>query len=208
MIERDPTAERRLRREDLDDDPLRQFDAWYAEVVAADIPQPNAMTLATASADGRPSARVVLLKGVDDGGFVFYGNRESRKGRDLEANPYAALVLYWPELGRQVRVSGRVRRLAPEHADAYFASRPRMSRIGAWASAQGRPLPDRDTLDERVREIERRFGDGEVPRPDYWIGYALEPETIEFWQNQANRLHDRFVYERSDGGWTITRLFP
>jgi pyridoxamine 5'-phosphate oxidase len=208
MTERNPTAERRLRREDLDDDPLRQFERWFAEVLAAEIPQPNAMMLATASADGRPSARVVLLKGVDDGGFVFYGNRESRKGRDLEANPYAALVLYWAQLGRQVRVSGRVRRLPPEQADAYFASRPHMSRIGAWASAQGRPLPDRDTLDERVREVEQRFGDGEIPRPDHWIGYALDPETIEFWLNQPNRLHDRFVYERAGDGWTITRLSP
>jgi pyridoxamine 5'-phosphate oxidase len=200
--------ERRLRREDLADDPLRQFEGWFAEVLAAEVPQPNAMMLATASAEGRPSARVVLLKGVDDGAFVFYGNRESRKGRDLEANPYAALVLYWPELGRQVRASGRVRRLAPEQTDAYFASRPRVSRLGAWASAQGRPLPDRETLDERVREAEERFGDGEIPRPDYWIGYALEPETIEFWQNQPNRLHDRFVYERTGGRWMITRLFP
>jgi pyridoxamine 5'-phosphate oxidase len=198
-----------LRRHDLDDDPIRQFNAWFAEVVAAGVPQPNAMTLATAPADGRPSARIVLLKEVDDDGrFVFYGNRESRKGRDLEANPFAALVFYWSQLGRQVRVSGGVGRLSDEHADAYFASRPPMSRIGAWASAQGRPLPDRATLDSRVREAEERFGDGEIPRPEYWIGYALTPETIEFWQNRPNRLHDRFLYERAGDGWTVTRLSP
>lgn len=201
--------ERRLRRADLDPDPLRMFDAWFSAARDAGVPQVNAMTLATATPDGRPSARIVLLKGVDDrGGFTFYTNSESLKGRELDANPVAALVLYWAQLGRQVRASGPVRRLGPADADEYFASRPRMSRIGAWASRQGRPLSDRDALDDRVREVEARFADGDVPRPEYWNGYALDPEAIEFWENRPNRLHDRFAYVRDGDGWTVTRLSP
>lgn len=198
-----------MRRADLDPDPLRMFEAWFSAAQAADVPQVNAMTLATATPDGRPSARIVLLKGVDDwGAFVFYTNSESRKGRELEANPFAALVLYWPQLGRQVRVSGRVRRVPDAQADSYFASRPRMSRIGAWASCQGQPLADRDALDSRVREVEARFPGENVPRPEHWNGYALDPEAIEFWENRPNRLHDRFLYERIADAWTITRLSP
>lgn len=203
------STERGLRRRDLDPDPMRMFATWFDAARAADVPQVNAMTLATATPDGRPSARIVLLKGVDDrGGFVFYTNSESLKGRELEANPAAALVLYWAQLGRQVRVSGSVRPVDAAAADAYFASRPRMSQIGAWASRQGHPLPSREALDERVRECEARFGEGDVPRPEHWNGYALDAEAIEFWENRPNRLHDRFVYVREGGGWTTTRLSP
>ena len=197
-----------LREADADPDPIEQFRGWFGEALAADLHEPNAMTLATATPDGRPSARVVLLKGFDERGFVCYTNYEGRKGRELEANPRAALVFYWGELERQVRVEGRVSRVSDGESDAYFSGRPRGSQLGALASEQSRPVRDRGALERRLREVEGEYEGREVPRPAFWGGYRIEPETIEFWQGRENRLHDRLRYSRSEGGWKIERLQP
>jgi pyridoxamine 5'-phosphate oxidase len=197
-----------LKESDAYPDPIEQFRRWFDEALAADLHEPNAMTLATTS-DGRPSARVVLLKGFDERGFVFYTSYEGRKSRELEINPYAALVFYWGELERQVRIEGRVSRVSEEESDAYFAGRPRGSQLGAWASEQSRPVRDRGVLEERLRELEAEYEGREVPRPPFWGGYRVEPETIEFWQGRENRLHDRLIYRRSEsGGWKRERLQP
>lgn len=197
-----------LDESDADPDPIEQFRKWFDEALAADLHEPNAMTLATATPDGKPSARIVLLKGFDARGFVFYTNYEGRKGRELAENPRAALVFYWGELERQVRVEGRVWRVLEEESDAYYASRPRGSRLGAWASAQSRSVERRELVEERLRELEREYTGREVPRPPFWGGYRVEPEEIEFWQGRENRLHDRLVYRRSSDGWRIERLQP
>jgi pyridoxamine 5'-phosphate oxidase len=199
---------RELTEADLLDDPIALFERWYADAQAASTSEPNAMTLATATPDGRPSARVVLLKGVDARGFAFYTNEQSRKGRELAANPQAALTLLWPALERQVRVVGRVTRVDDAEADAYFASRPRGSQLGAWASQQSRPLAGRDELDARWAELSERWEGEDVPRPPHWGGFRVEPDEIEFWQGRADRLHDRFAYVRADDGWQRTRLAP
>ncbi|WP_438022342.1 pyridoxamine 5'-phosphate oxidase [Sorangium sp. So ce233] len=168
----------------------------------------TAMTLATADASGRPSARMVLLKGIDDRGFVFFTNHGSRKAMDLEANPFAALCIHWAKAAEQIRVEGRVERISDAESDAYFATRPRGSQIGAWASRQSAPLPSRERLIERVREIEARFEGQPVPRPAFWGGYRVVPERIELWRGQESRLHDRQVYLRDGGGWRVERLYP
>ncbi len=197
-----------LDKADLDPDPIVQFHGWFEKVVDVDLHEPNAMTLATATRDGRPSARVVLLKGYDERGFVFYTNYEGRKAGELEANPTCALLFYWGALERQVRIEGRASRLSGEESDAYFASRPRGSRLGAWASQQSLPVEDRSVLEQRVRELEAEYEGREIPRPPFWGGYRVEPEVIEFWQGRESRLHDRLVYHRYRGGWEIERLQP
>ncbi len=199
-----------LRRRDLAADPVEQFLKWLDEAQAAVPEDFTSMVLATADPSGRPSARVVLLKGCDERGFVFYSNQDSRKGRELEANPRAALVFYWSAFDRQVRVEGRVEAVSAEDADAYFQSRPPGAQIGAWASRQSEVIGSRDALEEAVREMETRFGDGPVPRPEGWGGYRVVPDEIEIWQGRTNRLHDRFRYRRprAGDGWTIDRLSP
>jgi pyridoxamine 5'-phosphate oxidase len=197
-----------LDQTDLDVDPVVQFALWLEAALAAYPGMPNVMTLATADKDGVPSARTILLKGFDASGFVFFTNYESHKGRELSANPHAALVFYWPDLHRQVSVAGDVMRVPASESDEYFASRPLESKLGAWASRQSTPVADRGELDERMRVADEEFADGRVPRPPYWGGYRLTPKTMEFWQGRANRLHDRFRYTRSDFGWSLERLAP
>jgi pyridoxamine 5'-phosphate oxidase len=196
-----------LRRESLAPDPFEQFSDWY-ELANAEVPLVDAICIATVDQFGMPDARMVLLKGHGPDGFRFYTNRESAKGAQLDAHPAAAMVAYWRELDRQVRARGRVKALSDEESDAYFATRPRDSQLGAWASEQSRPLASREELDQRVAELEAQLADREVPRPSQWGGYLLVPNSIEFWQGQVGRLHDRFTYTRSNGGWEIERLAP
>lgn len=193
---------------DLDPDPLRQFEAWFAEAREAGVEVPEAMALGTASPDGRPSVRMVLLKQADERGFGFHTNYESRKGDELAANPHAALLFHWRLLGRQVRVEGRVEQVSPEESEAYFRTRPRGSRLAAWASPQSRPLADRAELDRLFADAASRFPGDEVPLPPQWGGFRLVPDAYEFWQHDENRLHDRVRYERAGDGWTRTRLAP
>ena len=190
-------------------DPIVQFQRWFDEALAAQLHEVNAMTLATVGADGRPAARIVLLKGVDAGGFVFYTNYASRKGRELAANPHVALVLHWAALERQVRIEGSAQIVSPAESDAYFESRPLASRIGAWASPQSEPIDSRTVLEAEEARIRERFGDS-PPRPPHWGGYRVRPEMVEFWQGRASRLHDRLCYRRAEAGdaWTQQRLAP
>lgn len=197
-----------LREADLAADPIAQFLQWFEEASQTESYDVNAMTLATAAPDGHPSARIVLLKGVDDG-FVFYTNYESHKGRELEENPNAALVFWWPTLARQVRIEGGVERVSVEESDAYFRSRPRGSRIGAIASPQSRVIENRDLLAGRVVALEEEYREKEeIPRPHHWGGYRLRPALVEFWQGRESRLHDRLQYRREGDGWIIERLGP
>ena len=194
--------------EALSQDPLEQFEHWFAEAKRAGVEVPEAMTLATADAEGAPSARMVLLKGVGEDGFVFYTGYGSRKSEELEQNPRAALVFYWRQLGRQVRVEGSVERVPEPESAAYFATRPRGSQLAAWASQQSRPLGSREELERRYAELEREYEGREVPLPPHWGGYRLRPEAIEFWEHRENRLHDRIRYTRAREGWKVERLSP
>ena len=212
---RDPTASRYehaargLRRRDLDPDPIKQFSSWFTAAIEAEIRDVNAMSLATAGRDAKPSVRVVLLKGFDQDGFVFFTNYESEKGVQLEANPYAALAFYWIELDRQIRIAGKTERTSRQESEGYFHSRPIGSQLGAWASRQSEVLDGRRVLDARMVEMTERFGDNPIPLPPHWGGYRVEPDTMEFWQGRPNRLHDRFRYRRqTDGSWLIERLAP
>ena len=189
-------------------DPIKQFQAWFDDAIAAKLPLPEAMTLATATADGKPSARMVLLKQVDDDGFVFFTNYNSAKAEQLDANPYAALVFYWSRLDRQVRVEGSVVRTSAQESCDYFKTRPRESQIGAWASPQSEVISGREVLEQRAKALEEVYLDRGVDCPEHWGGYRLRPERIEFWKSRIGRLHDRILYERVSDGWTITRLAP
>ena len=192
---------------DLDSDPLKQFERWFAEARAEGLPAPEAMALATATTDGRPSVRMVLLKDAGEQGFDFFTHYDSRKGGELAANPHAALLFHWQPLGRQMRVEGGVERMPTEESDAYFRTRPLGSRHAAWASPQSRPLGSRAELEQLAAAAAERFGD-DVPRPPHWGGFRLEPEAYEFWQHRDDRLHDRIRYERETGGWRRRRLGP
>jgi len=197
----------RMDERDLDTDPIAQLRAWLAEARDS-LPQADAMTLATATPDGKPSARIVLLRGVDERGLTFFTNRSSRKGDELRANPRAAVVLHWWELGRQIRAEGAVEEIDEAESAAYWSTRPRASQLAAWASPQSQPLAARSELDALVAATERRFEGDDVPLPDFWGGYRLIPETIEFWSHQADRLHDRIRFSRSAAGWRRQRLAP
>ena len=217
MADRPPLDIAALRREyrlagldetDVVADPIEQFSAWLDEALAAGIPEPTAMVLATADAQGRPTTRTVLLKQVDARGFVFFTNRRSRKGRQLHDNSAVALTFPWIAMARQVAVVGEATQVDADESDAYFASRPRPSQLAAWASTQSDVAASRAAVDAAMAEIEQRFGDGPVPRPEHWGGYLVRPVEIEFWQGRENRLHDRLRYRRSNGGWSVHRLWP
>jgi pyridoxamine 5'-phosphate oxidase len=198
-----------LREEELDPDPIRQFEKWFEEASLSDIAEPNAMALATSTPEGRPSVRVVLLRAVDQRGFAFFTNYESRKGRELDANPHAALLFFWPGLERQVRIEGQVERVDAEESDEYFQTRPLASKIGAWASPQSDVIAGRAVLEESCRALQARFLQGDVPRPANWGGYRVVPESIEFWQGGPGRLHDRLRYTKQPGEvWLVERLAP
>ena len=200
---------RSLSEADVDPDPVRQFIVWFNECMSAGVHEPNAMTLATCDRQGVPSARIVLLKGVDQRGFVFFTNFQSRKGRELDGNPRAAMVFWWPELERQVQVEGQVVRTTDAEADAYFASRPRDSQIGSAASPQSQPIESRQVLENNAAALRERHPKGNIPRPPHWGGYRLTPHRIEFWQGRPSRLHDRIEYRLEEqGSWRIRRLAP
>jgi pyridoxamine 5'-phosphate oxidase len=193
---------------DLACDPFQQFKLWFEQAVAANLLEPNAMTLATVTAEGKPSARIVLLKGFDECGFVFYTNYNSQKGRELQQCPYAALVFQWGDLERQVRIEGKVELVPIEEATAYFHSRPASSQLGAWASAQSTVIDDRSILETRLQQLEAEYVDREIPKPPHWGGFRVVPTEIEFWQGRPSRLHDRLRYQLVDGVWKIDRLAP
>lgn len=193
----------------IEGDPIKQFQLWFEQAIAAKLPMPDAMSLATVTPDGRPTARMVLLKQVDDEGFVFFTNYQSAKARQLEINPYAALVFYWPQLEQQVRVEGKVNKTSAEESSAYFKTRPRESQIGAWASPQSEVISAREVLEQRARELSEQYCDREIDCPVHWGGFRLKPDRIEFWKGRVGRLHDRLLYElQPDGTWTIKRLAP
>ncbi len=197
-----------LAESDVDADPIRQFERWFADAISARALEPNAMTLSTATRDGVPSGRIVLLKGVDANGFVFYTDYRSRKSVELGENPLAALTFLWKEIERQVRVTGSVSRVSTQESEAYFRTRPPGSRLGAWASRQSSVIANREEIEARLQEVTQRFADGNVPLPPHWGGFRVVPDEIEFWQGRTNRLHDRLLYRRQERGWEISRLSP
>ena len=198
-----------LNEHEIDRDPIRQFQLWFDDAIAAKLPMPDAMSLATVTPDGRPTARMVLLKQVDAEGFVFFTNYNSNKAKQLEINPYAALVFYWPQFERQVRVEGKVSKTPADESSAYFKTRPRESQIGAWASPQSDVVSAREVLEQRARELAEQYCDREIDCPAHWGGFRLTPDRIEFWKGRVGRLHDRILYElQPDDSWTIKRLAP
>jgi pyridoxamine 5'-phosphate oxidase len=198
-----------LEAQSVHHDPIQQFVSWFNDAQVAQVKEPNAMTLSTVNASGRPTARIVLLKGIENNRFVFYTNYQSRKGRDLDENPSCALTFFWPDLERQVRIEGVVSRVDQAISEAYFQSRPRNAQLGAWASPQSAPIESREILEQRVKQLEEKFKGQEVlPKPQQWGGYAVEPVLIEFWQGRENRLHDRLLYSREENVWKINRLAP
>jgi pyridoxamine 5'-phosphate oxidase len=206
---RDTAMSHGLSEQELAPDPIRQFQRWFEDAIAQDIPEPNAMTLATVDAQGQPYARTVLLKLYDERGFVFFTNYESRKSRQIGANPRVALLFPWVALARQVQITGTASRISAAESLKYFLTRPRGSQIGAWASPQSQVISSRSLLEQKVAEMKRRFGEGQVPLPDFWGGYRVEPDEIELWQGRESRLHDRFRYRRGpEGRWVIERLAP
>lgn len=201
-------AREELTKRSVQSDPMAQFSSWFDEAIAAELLEPTAMTLATANADGQPSMRVVLLKGITENGFVFYTNYLSHKGRDLAENPKASLLFFWPELERQIRIEGITERLPQEESDVYFASRPFESQVGAWASLQSSVLRSRDEMEEHFEALRATYEGKPVPRPEHWGGYVLTPKVVEFWQGRPSRLHDRIRYRLDNGAWIIERLSP
>lgn len=197
-----------LSENELAIEPLAQFQSWFDNALDSGLPEPNAMHLSTVSAEGRPSSRIVLLKELDDEGFVFYTNYHGKKGRDLAVNPFASLTFFWVDLERQVRIEGKVAKVSGQESDKYFAVRPRGSQIGAWVSHQSEIIPSRDVLEQKQKEYEQNFADQEVPRPPHWGGYRLVPDRVEFWQGRPSRLHDRLMYNLREGEWTVSRLAP
>lgn len=197
-----------LSEDEVADHPLEQFQNWFDAALESGLPEPNAMHLSTVGEDYQPSSRIVLLKELDDKGFVFYTNYHGKKGRDLAVNPFASLTFFWVDLERQVRIEGKVTKVSAEESDEYFAVRPRGSQIGAWVSHQSEIIPSRDVLEQKQKEYEKQFADKKVPRPPHWGGYRLIPDCVEFWQGRPSRLHDRLVYDLQDGRWTVSRLAP
>lgn len=198
-----------LNEKEVKQDPIKQFDKWFNEAIEAQIHEPNAMTLATATSDGRPSARIVLLKGYNQNGFMFYTNYLSRKGKEMAKNPLASVVLFWGEMERQVRIEGTIEKLSREQSEAYFHSRPKASQLGAVASPQSQEIEGRKSLEDKMQQLEAEYADKDVPKPSYWGGYIIKPRLVEFWQGRRSRLHDRIVYKKTDNkNWKIVRLAP
>ncbi len=197
-----------LNEADVADDPITQFGQWFSEALSSGVKEPNAMTLATSTADGKPSARIMLLKGYEHRGFIFYTNYMSRKGQEITKNPHAALVFFWLEMERQVRIEGTLEKLDEQESDRYFQSRPRDSRIGAHASSQSKEISDREILVKNLEQLKEKYKDSEIPKPPHWGGYVVKPSLVEFWQGGHGRLHDRLVYKEENGLWKITRLAP
>lgn len=197
-----------LDEKDVDANPVIQFSKWFREAVDAKVNEPNAMTLSTATIDGKPSSRILLLRNFNEEGFVFYTNYKSRKGEEISRNPNAALLFFWPELERQVRIEGILTKQTAEESDLYFISRPRASKLGAWTSAQSKVVASRKVLDEEYEKISKKYPDEQVPRPEYWGGYVLRPQSVEFWQGRPGRLHDRILYTEQNKSWKIERLAP
>lgn len=198
-----------LTKKSVTKDPITQFDKWFSEALEADLFEPNVMTLATATSDGKPSARIMLLKGFDQNGFIFYTNYLSRKGKEIARNPSAAIVFFWPELERQVRIEGTLEKISKEESEKYFRSRPKQSQLGALASQQSQEIPNRAILENTLKDLTDKYQDKEIPKPSYWGGYIVKPQIVEFWQGGAGRLHDRIVYKKTDkNNWKIVRVAP